>query len=83
VPWCAECDRYLTPPSVRRDGTCPACGRPVEPGPRRRDTSAPARDAASVDDDLEPVPWHFKLLLGAFAVYLGYRFLQMVEWIFH
>jgi hypothetical protein len=30
---------------------------------------------------LDPLPWHFKLLLGALAVYLGYRAFQGVEWL--
>jgi hypothetical protein len=28
-------------------------------------------------------PWHFKLLLGATAVYLGWRLVQGVEWVAH
>ena len=27
MPWCEGCSRYLTPPTVHRDGTCPTCGR--------------------------------------------------------
>jgi hypothetical protein len=27
------------------------------------------------------VPWHFKLLLGVFAVYLGYRVIQGIAWL--
>lgn len=72
VPWCDECDRFLSPASVLRDGTCPTCGRPVDPGRAK----APA-DA----ERLEPVPWHFKLLLGAVALYLGYRAFQGLEWL--
>jgi len=72
MPWCATCDRYLAAPTVRTDGTCPTCGRTV--------------DASSViappKDDLPPVPWHFKALLGALAVYLGWRFFEMAAWFF-
>ena len=28
-------------------------------------------------------PWHFKLLLAAFVVYLGYRAWQGIEWLVH
>ena len=35
------------------------------------------------DEELGPIPWHLKLLAGALAVYLGYRALQGIEWIFH
>ena len=80
VPWCADCDRYLAPPTVRVDGTCPTCGRAVDVAER----PAAARSASPTrDKPLPPVPWHFKLMLCALAVYLGYRFMQMGEWLLH
>ena len=30
----------------------------------------------------EGTPWHFKLLIGAVAVYLGWRTVQMISWLF-
>jgi len=30
-----------------------------------------------------PVPWHFKLLLVALVLYLGYRAVQGVVWLAH
>jgi hypothetical protein len=30
----------------------------------------------------EGTPWHFKLLVGAVAVYLAWRTVQMVGWLF-
>ena len=78
VPWCTTCDRYFTPPALQRDGTCPVCGRGVE----RPAATAPAtHTTVTKDDTLPPVPWHFKLMLGAVALYLGYRFFQMGEWL--
>ena len=74
VPWCADCDRYLSPPTVRHDGTCPTCGRAV-------DVAEHPPVAAKSRDALPPVPWHFKLMLCALAVYLGYRFMQIGEWL--
>jgi len=72
VPWCDTCDRFLSPSTVRAEGTCPTCGRVVDPG----------RAHAATDDDAPgPVPWHLKLLAGALAVYLGYRALQGIEWL--
>jgi hypothetical protein len=79
VPWCADCDRYLAPPTVRRDGTCPACGNAVEGAAQH----AHAHAKPVEKDALPPMPWHFKALLCAFAVYLGYRFMQMGEWLLH
>ncbi|HEX5614286.1 MAG TPA: hypothetical protein VFZ83_03945 [Acidimicrobiia bacterium] len=71
MPWCTACDRYLAAPTVRTDGTCPTCGRAV-------DTSSVI---ARPQDDLPPVPWHFKAFLAAFAVYLGWRFFEMLDWL--
>jgi len=75
VPWCADCDRYLSVPTVRADGTCPRCGNPVE-SPLRVDAS----DEADTDERVA-LPWHLWLLLAALAVYLGFRFWQGIEWL--
>jgi hypothetical protein len=85
VPWCASCDRFLSPSTVRADGTCAECGRPVDPG--RAHAAVPDEPVTNIygepiDDEKVPLPWHLKLLAGALAVYLGYRFLQGVEWVF-
>jgi hypothetical protein len=94
VPWCETCDRFLSPSTVRADGTCPACGRTVDPGRAHTADSEPTPTAPvvgepvtniygePVDDEKAPLPWHLKLLAGALAVYLGYRFLQGIEWVF-
>jgi hypothetical protein len=29
------------------------------------------------------LPWHFKMLVGAIALYLGYRAFQGIEWLVH
>jgi hypothetical protein len=78
VPWCDTCDRFLSPSTVLADGRCPSCGRAVDPGGAHRATDEPEED-----EGLGPVPWHLKLLLGALAVYLGWRAWQGVEWIAH
>ncbi len=70
MPWCTTCDRFLNPPTVGADGTCPTCGHEVEP--------------YTAADDAEPMkmPWHLKAILGALALYLGYRTFEMLEWVF-
>jgi hypothetical protein len=88
VPWCAACDRFLSPSTVHTDGTCPTCGRPVDAGPaapasRVAQPATPAEPGPDTGEPLDPVPWHFKLMLGALAIYLGYRALQGVEWVVH
>jgi hypothetical protein len=35
------------------------------------------------DEELETTPWHFKLLLLAFVLYMAYRIVQLSVWGFH
>ncbi len=67
MPWCEECAKYLAPTAMNDDGTCPKCGGPVGESEQR---------AAEVAGD-ETTPWHFKLLVVALIVYLGWRFVQI------
>ena len=83
VPWCTTCDRFLSPSTVRADGSCPACGRPVDRGRAHASDEVSAASTDEHDDDVGPVPWHLKLLAGALAVYLGYRAWQGIEWVAH
>jgi hypothetical protein len=87
VPWCATCDRFLSPSTVTTEGSCPRCGAAVDPG-----RASPAPDAGGDDLDSDPggettgkrrreIPWHVKALLGVFAIYLGYRAFQGLEWL--
>lgn len=86
MPWCDACDRFLSPSTVKVDGTCPSCGRVVDPGHAH---AAPAATTAGSavhghdedDEELPPIPWHLWLLAAALAVYLGYRALQGIEWL--
>jgi hypothetical protein len=82
VPWCPSCERFLSPPTVAPDGTCPSCGRPVEPG-RGKVAGEPARNAGGEEEELPPIPAHLKYLGIALVIYLGYRFWQGIEWVIH
>jgi hypothetical protein len=82
VPWCDACDRFLSPSTVKVDGTCPSCGRVVDAGHAHGpspDADADEKDLA--EEELAKVPWHLWLLAAALAVYLGYRALQGIEWL--
>jgi hypothetical protein len=81
VPWCNACDRFLSPSTVKVDGTCPSCGRVVDAGHAHAASTPSDTDADAADDDLPPIPWHLWLLAGALAVYLGYRAMQGIEWL--
>ena len=82
MPWCPVCDRFLSPPTVRADGTCPNCGGPVE-AHRDPGRSQPETAADEHDEEVGPVPFHLKALVAAMVVYLGYRFIQGIEWVVH
>jgi hypothetical protein len=71
MPWCDECAKFWSPPSLR-DGDCPTCGTQLEI------PTAPPDDA-----EHPKAPWHFKLLLVALILYLGYRAYQGVDWVAH
>ena len=80
MPWCDACDRFLSPSTVKVDGTCPSCGRTVEPG-HAHAVDAEREPTVDDDEDLPPIPWHLWLLAAALAVYLGYRAMQGIEWL--
>jgi len=77
VPWCVSCNKFLTPPTVRADGTCPRCGGEVERG------LIPGMTRPSKKDGPPGVPWHLKLLGLALTIYLSFRAFQIVDWILH
>ena len=73
MPWCTDCDKFLSPSTVTTAGTCPTCGRAVELGE--------VAVKAAEEEPLPPVPWHLKLLAVAVAIYLLYRLVQAIGWI--
>jgi PHP family Zn ribbon phosphoesterase len=70
VPWCEECSRYFTPNSVNEDGTCPTCGDTIQ---------LPEHDAGDEQRSDEKAPWHFKLMVVAVTVYLGWRLVELIQ----
>ena len=82
MPWCDDCSKFWNPNSMPADGTCPTCGRKLA------GSSVPAAAAADPRKvDLkelageDKMPWHFKLLVVAIVLYLGWRAFQGVEWL--
>lgn len=89
MPWCKTCDRFLNPPTVNPDGSCPQCGQFVEPGHAHEaaeyrgevdPNDAAAADAWDPDADTKKLPWHLKLVLAALALYLGWRAWEAIAW---
>jgi hypothetical protein len=77
MPWCDACAKYWNPPSLTPEGCCPQCGRALG------DQLEHHTRAADDDDErlLPRAPWHFKVLLGGMAIYLGYRVYQGIAWL--
>jgi len=60
---------------------CETCGRLVGDEEVTEEGTCP-----SCHEPLEEhrhVPWHFRLLLGATVIYLGYRAYQGIAWLVH
>jgi hypothetical protein len=83
MPWCDDCSKFWNPSSVEADGKCPTCGRQL-PAAASSGVAA-AADPHKIDlKELageEKMPWHFKLLVVALVLYLGWRAFQGVEWL--
>ena len=67
MPWCEDCAKYWAPSTMTPNGHCPTCDRLLEQ----------PEAAKRGDHDDERAPWHFKLLVVAVVVYLGWRFYQL------
>lgn len=87
MPFCEECAKYWAPSAMREDGSCPSCGRVLEvpkvasTTPSHRRVTAEnidIRRLASGDVESEAkAPWHFKLLVVALCLYLGWRVVDL------
>lgn len=78
MPWCEDCAKYWTPSAMNEDGTCPTCGRSVEAQQPITAKNLDLKQLAKGDEgDEAKAPWHFKVLIGLLALYLGWRVVQL------
>ena len=72
---------------MREDGSCPSCGRVLET-PKVVSTATTHRRVTAENLDIRKLasgevdvdakaPWHFKLLVVALCVYLGWRVVDL------
>jgi hypothetical protein len=82
MPWCDDCSKFWNPNSMPVDGTCPTCGRVLvaPPAAATPDGTAHKVNLKELAGE-EKMPWHFKLLVVAIVLYLGWRAFQGVEWL--
>ena len=69
MPFCEECAKFWSPNSMPPDGTCPTCSRQI------------ASPQEVVEASEYRAPWHFKVMIVLAAIYLGWRLVQMIQWI--
>ncbi len=60
---------------------CESCDHVVENADVTADATCPS--CGEPLEERRPVPWHFKLLLWATVIYLGYRTYQGIGWLIH
>lgn len=79
MPWCAGCDRFLNPNTLRPDGTCPSCESQVATATAAKPEGPPSgSEVASAAPVEVKAPWHFKLLVVLTVIYLVWRFGQLL-----
>lgn len=80
MPWCDQCDRFYTPSTLSTVGDCPEGHHVADPGDADAiiQSEAPPRE----EEPEAKVPWHFWVLIVSVVVYLGWRFIQGIEWLF-
>ena len=85
MPWCDDCAKFWNPSSMRADGSCPACHRVLATrGALRLEARMLGEDDPTTgkkSDGTPKVPWHFKLMVVALVIYLGWRLVQGIVWV--
>ena len=78
MPFCEECAKYWAPSAMTPEGTCPSCGRVLEAPQTAETTSAANKSVRELAGKQAKAPWHFKLLVVALGIYLGWRLIQLI-----
>ena len=60
---------------------CDDCDKLVEEEDLSDDGHCP--DCGVLLTGRRPIPWQFRIMIGATVIYLGYRFYQLITWIAH
>jgi len=76
MPWCEPCGAFFNPNTLHADGTCPKCGAGVG------DPAEATGDEEADEEVHAKVPWHFWVGVVAMVIYLGWRLVQGIIWLF-
>ncbi len=89
MPWCEQCSRFYTQSTLSTAGDCPSGHHVADPddAPPVAQSSAPGRDEPGPRQNRDPeekvrAPWHFWVLAGFVVLYLGWRLVQGIMWLF-
>lgn len=88
MPWCDDCSKFWNPNTLTVEGNCPTCGRSLAAPPTRTSVTEAGGDPTKIDlkelaGEQGRAPWHFKLMVGALAIYLGWRAWEGIDWLLH
>jgi len=78
MPWCEPCEKWRAPNALMPDGTCPRCRSQVEP----KEVVEAAAAAAAAKGEAVRIPWHFWVMVAAAGLYLVWRAVQGISWLF-
>lgn len=82
MPWCEECERFYTPSTLSAEGDCPSGHHVTDHDAAVLvQSDAPGRDSDDAPRKVK-APWHFWVLVAAVVIYLGWRLVQGVMWLF-
>jgi hypothetical protein len=83
MPWCDSCAVYRAPNECNSDGSCPGCGTVLatKGALRTEARSLGLPGPGEVEGQVPKAPWHFKVLLVAVVLYLGWRVVEMIQWL--
>ena len=83
MPWCDPCAKYWAPNALAENGSCPTCHAVLATqGALRMEARSLGMPGPGEQEGDEPkAPWHFKLMIVALGLYLGWRGVQGVQWI--
>jgi len=68
MPYCEDCARFYNPNTLNDGGDCPEGHHVADP--------------EEANEERGRIPWHFWLMLSALVLYLGWRLVQGIVWVF-
>lgn len=77
--FCEPCNKWRKPSSLMPDGTCPKCRTQLDDPVAIAEAKQVVAQARA---DAPRIPWHFWVMVGATAIYLGWRVVQAIDWLF-